>query len=340
MNKLEISRIGVIGAGSWGTTLANLLAEKGFEVDLWVREQKVLEEIKNRHINSVFLPDVKLVDRLKPVKSFEEAVVEKELILMVVPSHVFRKVLKGVGRYLNTEMGLMAATKGIENDSLMMMSQVVTSVLPGEYMKRFACIGGPSFAKEVSKKHPTAVTIACGDLEYAERLQQVFNTEFFRVYISKDVTGVQLGGALKNVIAIGAGVADGLGFGHNARAALITRGLAEITRLAVAIGANPHTLAGLAGMGDLVLTCTGDMSRNRTVGLKIGKGMSLDEITGSTSMVAEGIKTARSAYELGKKMEVDMPICNQVYHILYNDKDPKEAVKYLMSRELKVELEH
>ena len=340
MNKLEISRIGVIGAGGWGTTLANLLAEKGFEVDLWVREQKVLEEIKNTHINSVFLPDVKLVDRLKPVKSFEEAVVEKELILMVVPSHVFRKVLKGVERYLNTEMGLMAATKGIENDSLMMMSQVVTSVLPGEYMKRFACIGGPSFAKEVSKKHPTAVTIACGDLEHAERLQQVFNTEFFRVYVSKDVTGVQLGGALKNVIAIGAGVADGLGFGHNARAALITRGLAEITRLAVAIGANPHTLAGLAGMGDLVLTCTGDMSRNRTVGLKIGKGMSLDEITGSTSMVAEGIKTARSAYELGKKMEVDMPICNQVYHILYNDKDPKEAVKYLMSRELKVELEH
>ena len=335
-----ISKIGVIGAGSWGTTLANLLAEKGFKVMLWVREREVMEEIKTKHINSVFLPDVELVDRLKPVKSFEEAVVEKELILMVVPSHVFREVLTGVRRYLNKEMGLMAATKGIENESLMMMSQVVKIVLPGEYMKRFACIGGPSFAKEVCKKHPTAVTIACSDFEHAERLQQVFNTEFFRVYISQDLTGVQLGGALKNVIAIGAGVADGLGFGHNARAALITRGLAEITRLAVALGANPYTLAGLAGMGDLVLTCTGDMSRNRTVGLKIGKGMRLDEITGNMSMVAEGIKTARSAYELGKKMEVYMPICNQVYHILYNDKDPKEAVKYLMSRELKVELEY
>jgi glycerol-3-phosphate dehydrogenase (NAD(P)+) len=340
VNELGISRIGVIGAGSWGTTLANLLAGKGFEVDLWVREQEVLDQIKNEHINSVFLPEVKLFDRLNPVKCFEEAVVEKELILMVVPSHVFREVLTGVRRYLNTEMGLMAATKGIENDSLMMMSQVVKSVLSGEYMERFACIGGPSFAQEVCKKHPTAVTIACGDLEHAERLQQVFNTDFFRVYISKDVTGVQLGGALKNVIAIGAGVSDGLGFGHNARAALITRGLAEITRLAVVIGANPHTLAGLSGMGDLVLTCTGDMSRNRTVGLKIGKGMTLQEITRSTSTVAEGIKTARSVYDLGKKMEVDMPICNQVYHILYNEKDPKEAVKYLMTRELKVELEY
>ena len=340
MNKPEISKIGVIGAGSWGTTLANLMAGKGFEVDLWVREQEVLDQIKNKHINRVFLPDVELVERLRPVKTFEEAVFEKELVLLVVPSHVFRKVLTGVSPYLNAAIGLMAATKGIENDSLMVMSQVAESVLPGEYMERFACIAGPSFAREVCKKHPTAVTIACNDLEQAERLQQVFNTEFFRVYISQDLTGVQLGGALKNVIAIGAGVADGLGFGHNARAALITRGLAEITRLAVAIGANPHTLAGLAGMGDLVLTCTGDMSRNRTVGLKIGKGMSLDEITENMSMVAEGIKTARSAYELGKKMEVDMPICNQVYHILYNDKDPKEAVKYLMTRELKVELEH
>lgn len=340
MKKTEISKIGVIGAGNWGTTLANLLAEKGFDVALWVREKEVLDQIKNEHINSVFLPDVELVEHLKPVKSFKEAVLEKELVVMVVPSHVFRRVLKGVERYLTTDMGIIAATKGIENGTLMMMSQVAESVLPGDYMERFACIGGPSFAREVCKKHPTAVTIACGDLKHAEKLQQVFNTDYFRVYISQDLTGVQLGGALKNVIAIGAGIADGLGFGHNARAALITRGLAEITRLAVAIGANPHTLSGLAGMGDLVLTCTGDMSRNRTVGLKIGKGMSLDEITKNMSMVAEGIKTARSAYELGKKMEVDMPICNQVHHILYNGKNPKEAVKYLMGRELKAELEH
>jgi glycerol-3-phosphate dehydrogenase (NAD(P)+) len=207
-------------------------------------------------------------------------------------------------------------------------------------MERFGCLTGPSFAKEVYKKHPTAVTIACRDLAHAERLQELFSTEYFRVYISEDLTGVQVAGALKNVIAIGAGAADGLQMGHNARAALITRGLAEITRLGVAMGANPLTFAGLAGMGDLVLTCTGDLSRNRTVGLKMGKGMSLEEITGSMNMVAEGIKTARSAYELGKKMEVELPISNQVYHILYNGKNPQEAVRDLMTRELKVELEH
>ena len=202
------------------------------------------------------------------------------------------------------------------------------------------CLAGPSFAREVSEKSPTAVTIACRDLEHAGRLQRLFYTEFFRVYISNDLTGTELGGALKNVIAIAAGAADGLKFGHNARAALITRGLAEITRLAVAMGANPLSLAGLAGMGDLVLTCTGDLSRNRMVGLKIGKGMGLKEITGGMDMVAEGIRTARSAYDLSRKIGVDMPITTQVYQILYEGKDPKEAVRELMTRELKAELEH
>jgi glycerol-3-phosphate dehydrogenase (NAD(P)+) len=237
-------------------------------------------------------------------------------------------------------MALMAATKGIENETLRTMSQVAASVVAESHMEKYACLAGPSFAKEVSQKFPTEVTIACKDLAHAERLQRLFYTEFFRVYVTQDLIGAELGGALKNVIAIAAGAADSMGFGHNARAALITRGLAEITRLGVAVGANPLTFAGLAGMGDLVLTCTGDLSRNRTVGQKIGKGMSVEEISSGMKMVAEGIKTTRSAHELAGKVGVDLPITSQVYQILYQGKDPKQAVKELMTRELKVELEH
>ena len=340
MSGENIEKIGVIGAGSWGTTLANLLAEKGCGVDLWVREEEIYHQIKEERVNKIFLPDMKLVPLLNPVRSFEEALHGKELVLIVVPSHVFRKVLTGLTPHLKEGMSLMTATKGIENDTLMTMSQVAEGLVPQGLMRTFACLAGPSFSKEVYLKYPTVVTIASPSLRHAERLQRLFYTEFFRVYITHDLVGAQLGGALKNVIAIAAGMADGLNFGHNARAALITRGLAEITRLAVAMGANPLTLAGLAGMGDLVLTCTGDLSRNRSVGLKIGRGMSLEEITGGMAMVAEGIKTTRSAYELGRKMGVDMPITEQVYLILYEGKDPKGAVRDLMSRELKVELEH
>jgi len=339
MKENEITKIGVIGAGSWGTTLANLLAEKGFLVDLWVREEEVYHQIRDEGINRVFLPDMELGPRLNPVQTFEEALREKELVLMVVPSHVFREVLERVKRHLRPGMALMSATKGIENDSLMIMSQVAESMLPDEYMDRFACLAGPSFSKEVFLKYPTAVTIACRDLGHAERLQRLFYTKFFRVYVSQDLIGIQLCGALKNVIAIAAGIADGLNFGLNARAALITRGLAEITRLGVAMGANQMTFAGLAGMGDLVLTCTGDLSRNRTVGLKIGKGMELPAVTGGMHMVAEGVKTTISAVQLAGKMGVDMPIISQVYEILYNGKDPKEAVREVMTRELKQELE-
>lgn len=328
-----------MGAGSWGTTLANSLTEKGIRVDLWVREEEVFEQIRKDHVNEAFLPGVGLDPRLNAVRSFEEAVCDKDLVLLVVPSHVFRQVLTGIRPHLRPGMNFLTATKGIENETLMTMSEVAASVLPKEYMATFASLCGPSFAKEVCKKHPTAVTVACHDLGHAEALQQVLFTEFFRVYITNDLIGAQLGGALKNVIAIAAGAADGLNFGHNARAALITRGLAEITRLGVAMGANPHTFAGLAGMGDLVLTCTGDLSRNRTVGLKIGRGMSVGEITLGMNMVAEGILTTRSVYELSKKMGVDMPISSQVYKILYEHKDPREAVRELMTRELKAEIQ-
>ena len=340
MAKSGINKIAVIGAGSWGTTLANHLALKGLRVNLWVREDHVFEQIKNERINKVFLPGMKLVPQLKPVGSYEEALHERDLVLLVVPSHVYREVLQGLKPHLREGIPLMSATKGIENKTLMLMSQVAEDVLDKEHVERFAILAGPSFAKEVYKKNPTAITIACRQLDHAKVLQDLFYTEYFRVYASEDLIGSQVAGALKNVIAIAAGAADGLQVGHNARAALITRGLAEIVRLAVSLGANPHTLAGLSGIGDLVLTCTGDLSRNRTVGIKIGKGMSLDEITSSMNMVAEGIKTARAAYELGKKMDVALPITNQVYQVLYNGKDPKEAVRELMTRELKEELEH
>lgn len=340
MSHTEIKRIGAIGAGSWGTTLANLLAGKGYSVDLWVREEEVYDQIKKEHINSTFLPEMKLVPNLKPVKTLEEAVKDKDLVMMVVPSQYFRDVLIRLSTYLDSGMSIISAAKGIENNTLKIMSQVAEEILPEEYTEKFSCLAGPSFAREVVVKQPTAVTIACQDLAHAEKLQKTYSTDFFRVYTSDDLTGVQLCGALKNVIAIAAGASDGLGFGLNARAALITRGLAEITRLGVVMGANPMTFAGLSGIGDLVLTCTGDLSRNRTVGLQIGEGKTLEEITGSMNMVAEGVRTSVSAYELSKKLNVEMPIINQVYEILYMEKDPLLAVRELMTRELKKELEH
>ena len=331
--------IAVIGAGSWGTTLANLLAEKGHRVDLWVREEEIYRQIKEERVNKTFLPNRKLVPQLNPVKSYEKALEGKVLALVVVPSQFFRRVLDDMKAYLRPEMSLMTASKGLENDTMKTMSQVAESLLPEEYTKRFAALAGPSFAREVYMKCPTAVTIACRDMKHAQWLQRLFSTEFFRVYTTDDLMGVQLCGAVKNVIAIAAGTLDALGFGHNARAALITRGLAEISRLGVAMKAHPLTFAGLAGMGDLVLTCTGDLSRNRTVGLKIGKGMKLEEITQGMKMVAEGVDTCTAVFQLASNIGVEMPIIDQVYEILHKGKDPRRAVRDLMSRELKKELD-
>ena len=332
--------VGVIGGGSWGTTLANLIAEGGRRVDLWVREAEVCEQINQERQNKTFLPGVELSNNLHAVNDLEQAVWRKNLILMVVPSHVFREVLKNLRPFIGPGTIILSATKGIENDTLMLMSEITSDELPGHPEDHFACLAGPSFAKEVSRHYPTAITIACKDSAKAKALQQFLYREYFRIYVSEDLTGVQLASALKNVIAIAAGASDGLRFGHNARAALITRGLAEITRLGVAMGANPLTFSGLAGMGDLVLTCTGDLSRNRTVGLEIGKGKKIEEITRAMTMVAEGVKTARSAYALSKRHAVDMPITEQVYQILYEGKEPKAAVRDLMTRTLKAELDH
>nr|HID58406.1 NAD(P)H-dependent glycerol-3-phosphate dehydrogenase [Desulfobacterales bacterium] len=331
-------RIGVVGAGSWGTTLANLLAEKGFRIDLWVYEPEVYEDILQHRENSLYLSGVKLSENIDPHIELADVVQDKDVVLMVVPSHVFRGVAKSIVGCLSHETILVSASKGIENETLLTMSGILKEILPSSFHNRLAVLSGPSFAREVCRKIPTAVTVSAADLRVAQRLQKIFATPYFRVYTSTDVIGVELGGALKNVIAIAAGVSDGLGLGDNTRAALITRGLAEIRRLGLKLGADPMTFSGLAGLGDLVLTCTGDLSRNRTVGKKLGEGMKLESIVSEMRMVAEGIKTAKSVYNLAQREGVDMPIVEQVYLMLYKGLKPVEALHTLMSRELKYEL--
>ena len=330
-------RIGVIGAGSWGTTLANLLAKKGFTTALWVYEEELIPSIATKKENHLYLPGIELDGNIVPTGSLQEACHNKDIILNVTPSQVVRQVMQEISGYLSPQAILISASKGIENTTLLTMSEVIREVLSFHDGSRIAVLSGPSFALEVSKEIPTAVTIASENQERAQQLQQVFSTPYFRVYTNPDVVGVELGGSLKNVIALAAGISDGLRFGYNTRAALITRGLAEISRLALKMGASPLTLSGLSGLGDLVLTCTGELSRNRTVGMKLGQGVKLGQILKDMKMVAEGIKTTRSTYDLSSKLNVPMPITEQVYNILYQDKDPKEAVTELMTRDLKVE---
>lgn len=331
--------IGVIGAGSWGTTLAHLLAEKGFPVSLWVFEKELCEIIQKIRENTLYLPGFSLSERITPSGNIEEVAGNRRLLVMVVPSHVYRSVALQMVPYLQKNAVIVSATKGIENQTLLTMSGIWKEILPESLGVRVVTLAGPSFAREVMQRTPTAVTVAAEDLDTAREVQQVFHTPYFRVYTSPDKVGVELAGALKNVIAIAAGVCDGLGYGLNTRAALITRGLAEITRLGVRLGAHPLTFAGLSGIGDLLLTCTGDLSRNRTVGFRLGRGERLQEILADMRMVAEGVRTCTSAYELAKKMNVDMPICEQMYKILHENKDPCQAVWDLMERDLKSELE-
>ncbi len=330
-------KIAVLGGGSWGTTLANLLARNGHEVSLWIREEELVGEIKKRGENSWFLPGIKLHSNICLFSSsLEEVVKGRKYLLVVVPAQFVRDVLKRIAPFLDPSPVVICASKGIEVSSLKTMSEVVEDVL-SSLSPVYAVLSGPSFAKEVSLGYPTAVALGCNDREIGKQVQKLFSSERFRVYTNPDFRGVELGGAIKNVIAIGAGICDGLGFGHDARAALITRGLAEMSRLGEALGAKKQTFMGLSGLGDLVLTCTGDLSRNRQVGLKIGKGMKLSEILAQMKMVAEGVKTCEALYRLGKKKNVEMPITHQVYSILYEDKDPKDAVEELMLRELKSE---
>lgn len=326
----------VIGAGSWGTTLAHLLAKKGVPTTLWVREPELLAEMKDTGRNTWFLPDVPLCPELalhsNPARAFAGA----KVFLLVVPSQFMRASLTGFRDILPRRPVMVCASKGIENGTLAPMSQVVAEALDG-LSPRYAALSGPSFAKEVSLGMPTTVSLGCADKKLGRELQALFSTETFRVYTNPDFLGVELGGALKNVMAIGAGIADGLGFGHDARAALITRGLAEMSRLGKVMGAKPKTFMGLSGMGDLVLTCTGDLSRNRTVGLKLGQGRKLADILAETKTVAEGVRTTQSVFQLSRTLGVELPLTEQVYRILYEDKDPAQAVRDLMTRELKDE---
>jgi glycerol-3-phosphate dehydrogenase (NAD(P)+) len=331
--------IGVVGAGSWGTALANLLGCKGYSPDLWVYEQEVCRQIEKHHENRVFLPGVTLSSNVRPTNDLREATADKDLVLLVVPSHLMRETTLRLAGDIGPATLVVSASKGIENKTHLTMSGVIGETLTSLAAERLAVISGPSFAREVARKSPTVITAASASLATAEKVQHVFATPYFRVYTNQDVIGVELGGAVKNVIAIAAGVIDGLGLGLNTRAALITRGLVEIQRLGKRLGADQRTLAGIAGVGDLILTCTGDLSRNHTVGKKIGEGLSLDEILAEMRMVAEGVKTAKSVYDLSRKVDVEMPICHEMYHILYEAASPREAVYRLMTRDLKQEIE-
>lgn len=332
-------KIGVVGAGSWGTALANLLAQKGFPVDLWVFEKEVEEQIRDRRENDVFLPGICLSDNLAPSNDIARVVSDKDFLITVVPSHLVRTVAGEMAPHVSPDTVVVSASKGIENQTHLTMTQVLREMMPALVPDNITVLSGPSFAREVATNVPTAVTVAGRDPEAAMRVQHIFATPYFRVYTSDDPVGVELGGAVKNVIAIAAGIIDGLNLGLNTRAALITRGQTEIRRLGLELGANPRTFTGLAGIGDLILTCTGDLSRNHTVGKQIGMGKSLKTILSEMRMVAEGVKTSKSVYNLARKLKVEMPISSEIYQVLYNDVPPKEAVFRLMTRDLKEELD-
>jgi glycerol-3-phosphate dehydrogenase (NAD(P)+) len=328
----------VIGSGSFGTAMAQVLATHCEQVLLWGRDATLTAAINERHENPTYLPGIPLARQIRATTSLEEALQGAELVVAAAPSHATREVMGRAVPHLPRHVPIITVTKGIENETLLTMTELLEDVLPEEFHPYLAVLSGPSFAKELAMKMPTVVTIASHWDRVALRCQKAFQTEYFRTYTSQDVMGVQYGGALKNVIAIAAGCADGLGFGHNTRAAIITRGLAEISRVAVRKGGNPLTLSGLSGMGDLVLTCTGELSRNRRVGVELGKGRTLPQILAETKQVAEGIKTAQSAKDVSEKLGVELPICRQVYEIAYHAKSPKAAVLELMTRQPKHEL--
>jgi glycerol-3-phosphate dehydrogenase (NAD(P)+) len=330
--------LAVIGAGSWGTTLAHHLAGLEHSVSLWAYEPELSAEMEIKHENSLYLPGVPLHPSLKASSSLEGVLQDSALALFVTPSHVARSIIRQSLPYLPRGIPIVIASKGIETDSLKTMCDVFDEELPSERGHHTAFLSGPSFAKEVVRGLPTAISVASRDPETAAFVQTLFSSKTFRVYTNPDVTGVELGGALKNVIAIAAGISDGLELGHNARSALITRGLAEITRLGVTLGANERTFSGLSGLGDLVLTCTGDLSRNRTVGMQLGRGQKLKEILESMCMVAEGVKTTLATVRLARRHKVELPIAEQIYEVLYEDKDPREAIQELMTRGLRSEI--
>jgi glycerol-3-phosphate dehydrogenase (NAD(P)+) len=330
-------KVAVIGAGSWGTAFATIPSEKGVETVLWARRTDLADEINARHTSSAYLPDTELPPSLTATSDLEKAVHDAAVVVMAVPSHAFRSVFEQVGPLIEGEPPLVSLTKGIEQETLARMTEVMSEIA-GVPPDRLAVVSGPNLAKEVMRRMPSASVVACSDEERASDLQDLFMAPFFRVYTNPDVAGCELSGAMKNVIAIAAGIADGMGFGDNSRASLITRGLAEVARLGVKLGGNPLTFAGLAGMGDLVATCISKLSRNRHVGEELGRGRRLDDIVTEMNMVAEGVKTSRAVLALARREGVDVPLCEHVVKVLYEGVAPADMVLSLMLRSAKPEL--
>jgi glycerol-3-phosphate dehydrogenase (NAD(P)+) len=327
-------RTAVVGAGAWGTALADLLARNGQGVNLWAYEPDVVESINERRENTRFLSGTRLDERVRATGDVGDAVRAAELVVFVPPSHVLRPIARKSASALGDDVTVVVASKGIERETLALMTDVVSAELPG---RPVVGLSGPSFAREVAQRQPTAVVAASRDADASVRVKQALSNDAFRVYSHHDVIGVELGGSLKNVMAIATGIAEGLGLGYNPRAALITRGLAEMTRLGVTLGADALTFAGLAGIGDLVLTCTGALSRNRQLGLEIGQGRKLEESLAARETVAEGVFTTQSAHALAAREDIDMPIVTAVYRILFEGYDPRRAIGELMTRELRAE---
>ena len=334
----ERPRVAVVGAGSWGTAFASIPAHVGSEVVLWARRQELADTIVSERHNPDYLEGVELPRSLTATHDIEKAVSGANVVVVAVPSHAFRSVFADVAPHLGRDAPVVSLTKGIEQDSLMRMSELVREVgdLPED---RVAVVSGPNLAREISKRQPSASVVACVDERRAEALREVFMAPYFRVYVNPDVVGVELGGAFKNVIALAAGMGDGMGFGDNSKATLTTRGLAELARLGKRMGGNPLTFAGLAGMGDLVATCTSRLSRNRHVGEQLGRGRSLDEIVAETKMVAEGVRTSRAVVRLAEKLDVDVPIAEHVCKVIYDGMSPQDMARSLMEREARPELE-
>ncbi len=330
-------KIGVLGGGSWGTAIARVLANKNYSVTMYIRDTEQIEEILKSRENKKYLPGVILPENLNIVSDIENTIRESEIIVLGTPSHTIRDILNENKEYFTDNQILVNIAKGIENNSLMRVSEIVKEILPNN---EYVVLSGPSHAEEVGLDMPTTVVSACENIKIAEYVQDTFMTTNFRVYTNTDVVGVELGGSLKNVIALGAGISDGLGYGDNTKAALMTRGIIEISKLGVALGAESETFYGLAGIGDLIVTCTSMHSRNRRAGILIGEGNNLDETVKKIGMVVEGIKTTRSTYELAKKLNIEMPITEEIYNVLYNDCDVKKAVINLMERDKKHELEY
>ena len=330
--------IAVLGAGSWGTALSVLLCKNGHNVSLWEFFKERAEKIDATRLNPEFLPGVEIPQQIEISSDLNKTVSEKDVIIIVVPSHIVRSVGEKLTRLSLPDCLIVSASKGIENDTLLRMTEVIRNTIPAVDRDNIAVLSGPSHAEEVGKGLPTVVVAASSSTATACTLQEIFMNPSFRVYTNSDVVGVELGGSFKNVIAVAAGISDGVGFGDNTKAALLNRGIVEIIRLGVAMGADKHTFAGLTGMGDLIVTCTSKFSRNRYLGEQIGKGKKLKKVTRGMVQVAEGIRTTRSVYDLSRKYRIDMPISTEVYRVLFKNKDPKQAVYDLMTRDPKKEV--